>query len=55
MRFTAQLVQTLHLRMISAEIAEEVAGSPAVVTGSATRERVPNFKLSLFLSKITRI
>jgi hypothetical protein len=34
------LVQALHLRMISAEIAEEVAGSPAVVTsGFGTEPR----------------
>ena len=33
--FTAQLVEALHLRMISAEIAQEVAGRPAVVTSRA--------------------
>ena len=37
-RFTAQLVQALHLRMISAEIAQEVAGGPTVVTSRVGTE-----------------
>ena len=39
--FPAQLVQALHLRMISAEIAQEVAGSPALVTSGFGTERRP--------------
>ena len=39
MRFTAQLVQALHLRMSGAEIAQEVASSPAVVTSGFGTER----------------
>ena len=37
--FTTQLVQALHLRMISAEIAQEIAGGPTVVTSRVGTER----------------
>jgi hypothetical protein len=36
--FTAQLVQALHLRMISAEIAQEIAGGTTVVTSRVGTE-----------------
>jgi hypothetical protein len=39
MGFTAQLVQGVHLGVMGAEIAEEVADGAAVVTSSAGAER----------------
>jgi hypothetical protein len=36
--FTAQLVQALHLRMISAEIAQEIVGGPTVVASRVGTE-----------------
>ena len=36
--FAAQLVQALHLRMISAEIAQEISGGPTVVTSGVGTE-----------------
>src|SRR6202023_149270 len=37
--FATQLVQALHLRMISAEIAQEIAGGPTEVTSRVGTER----------------
>ncbi len=37
-RLTMQLVEALHLRMIGAEIAQEVAGRPAVLTNGLETE-----------------